>query len=242
VTGTGRRRRWLLAPVATLALTVLLPVAGLLVAVWTGGWRLEIVRTGSMEPTYPVGSMTVVEPVDASEVRPGMALSFVDPGSPGQVVTHRVVRVIGQDTGLFFETQGDANATPDPELVPARNVRGKVGWHVPHLGSAAWALRGARAPLALVVAPGVLLALGEWRAWRRRQAWRHIEDLEASLGRADDELARLTRGRDRSATADDDDPVAEARVACRTAVDALATVRELASTGAGPARHEPARR
>ncbi len=200
-----------------------------------------MVRTGSMEPTYPVGSMTVVEPIDASEVLPGMALSFIDPSGRGQVVTHRVVRVIRQDSGLFFETQGDANATPDAELVPARNVRGAVRWHVPHLGSGAWALRGARAPLALVVAPGVLLAVGEWRAWRRRrQGWLRVHDLEASLGRAEDELARLAGGGDRSASTDK--AVGDARIACRTAVDALATVRELASTGAGPARGESATR
>lgn len=190
-----------------------------------------MVRTGSMEPTYPVGSMTVVEPIDASEVLPGMALSFIDPSGPGQVVTHRVVRVIRQDTGLFFETQGDANATPDPELVPARNVRGKVRWHVPHLGSGAWALRGARAPLALVVAPGVVLALGEWRAWRRRRhGWRQIEDLEASLGRVEDELARMARRTQSPAGAV---AVADARFACQSAVDALVTARELVSAGDG---------
>lgn len=219
------------APVAVLVLAVLMPLAGLLVGVWLGGWRLELVRTGSMEPTYPVGSMTVVEPIDASEVRSGMALSFTDPGGSGQVVTHRVVRVISQDSGLFFETQGDANATPDPQLVPARNARGVVRWHVPYFGSAAWALRWPRAPLALVAAPGLLLAAGEWRAWRRRRSARPgIEDLQASIDWVDYELANLAG---QAHPADGTDvAVAAARAACRAAVDALDAARPLVAAGA----------
>jgi signal peptidase I len=155
---------------AVLAVAVVLPVTIFLVSAWLNGWQLQAVQSGSMAPTYPVGSMLVVGSIDASQVKPGMAVVFEDPQITGRIVTHRVVGRAPGDT-LQFWTQGDANATRDPFPVPARLVRGRVLWRVGYLGSLMTYLRWPRSFLLLVVLPGLLLAASEWRG-RQRAATR----------------------------------------------------------------------
>src|SRR5260221_9618625 len=121
-------RGWSSAALA-LVVAVLLPLATFLVAAWLLGWQLQSVQTGSMSPTYPVGSLLVVGQIDAGAVQPGMAITFEDPSNPGRVVTHRVERIAPGDA-LAFITHGDANATPDALPVPARLVRRRVLWSV----------------------------------------------------------------------------------------------------------------
>jgi len=160
------RRGWLFTTVAVLAVAVVLPVTIFLVSVWLKGWQLQAVQSGSMAPTYPVGSLLVVGPIDASQVEPGMAVVFEDPRVSGRIVTHRVVSRAPGDT-LQFWTQGDANAIQDPFPVPARLVRGRVLWHVDYLGSLMTYLRWPRSFLLLVVFPGLLLVVSEWRGRQR---------------------------------------------------------------------------
>jgi signal peptidase len=155
-------------PLAVLVIAVVLPFTTFVVASWLAGWQLQPVLTASMSPTYPVGSLLVVGAIDASEVRPGMAVTFDDPGRPGRLVTHRVVRVREAD-GLFFETKGDANAAQDAFPVPARSIRGRVLWHVPVLGYAVDFLQWPRGFILLVVIPAAALATTELLAWRRRR-------------------------------------------------------------------------
>lgn len=154
-------------PLAVLVIAVVLPLTTFVVASWLAGWQLQPVLTASMSPTYPVGSLLVVGAIDPSEVREGMAVTFDDPASPGRLVTHRVVRVREAD-GLFFDTKGDANASPDPFPVPARSIRGRVLWHVPVLGYAVDFLQWPRGFILLVVIPAVALGVTEALAWRRR--------------------------------------------------------------------------
>jgi signal peptidase len=162
---TGGSGSALFLPAAA-TLTVLVPITVFLVTAWILGWQLQSVQSGSMEPTYPVGSLLVVEPIDAAEVAPGMALVFQDPVDPERVVTHRVVGVAPGET-LQFWTQGDANPFRDPVPVPARFVRGRVRSHITGLGSAIGWLRWPRSFLLLVVLPGLLLLTAEWRASRQ---------------------------------------------------------------------------
>lgn len=155
-------RGWLGAALGVLVVAVLLPLATFLVAAWLLGWQLQSVQTGSMAPTYPVGTLLVVGQMDAGDVEPGMAIVFEDPSQPGRLVTHRVVRIAPGDT-LTFITQGDANATADPAPVPARLVRGRVLWSVAQLGSFLDWLQWPRSFVLLVLVPGAALAVAEWR-------------------------------------------------------------------------------
>src|SRR6186997_3292349 len=105
----------LVAALAVLSVAVLVPLAAFLVCAWLLGWQLQSVQSGSMQPTYPVGSLLVVAAIDPATVGPGTAIVFRDPADAARLVTHRVVAVApGQP--LAFMTKGDANATAD--LIP----------------------------------------------------------------------------------------------------------------------------
>jgi signal peptidase I len=159
-------RRLAQAALAVLVVALLLPLTTFLVVTWLLGWQLQSVQSGSMHPTYPVGSLLVVGQIDAADVRDGMAIVFEDPRVPGRLVTHRVVGRAPGET-LAFRTQGDANAARDPDAVPAGMIRGRVLWQVPHLGTLTGWLQGPAPFVLLVVVPGVLLAVTEWRARSR---------------------------------------------------------------------------
>jgi signal peptidase I len=175
-------RRFALLPVAVFTVAVLLPLATFAVASFLLGWKLQPVRSGSMEPTYPVGSLLVVEPVDASAVRPGMAVTFADPADGGRLVTHRVVQRAPGDR-MAFLTQGDANATVDPLPVQSREIRGRVRSHVPLLGRALHELRWPRGFLVLAVVPALVLAGTEVLGARSRRTLR-LARIRASQERA----------------------------------------------------------
>ena len=159
------RRGWWQA--ATLAITtvLLLPLATFLVAVWLLGWQLQHVESGSMSPTYPVGSLLVTGEVAASDVAIGMPIVFEDPRVPGRLVTHRVVALVS-GPGLAFITRGDANATDDPAPIPARLVRGRVLWHVTVLGAVLDWLQWPRSFVVLVVLPAMVLVTLDIRGRR----------------------------------------------------------------------------
>ena len=161
-------RGWLGATLGVVSIALLLPLTVFLVAAWLLGWQLQSVQSGSMTPTYSIGSLLVIGQIDAGDVESGMAIVFEDPREPGRLVTHRVVRTTPGET-MQFVTQGDANATADPTPVPARLVRGRVLWEVSHLGSMLDWMQWPRSFVLLVVAPGLLLVALEWRARRQRR-------------------------------------------------------------------------
>jgi signal peptidase I len=148
---------------AALASTLLLAVAAGVVLATLAGWRLQVVESGSMEPTFPVGSLTVVTGIDPADLEVGRSVVFANPNAGGRLVSHRVVRRVERPDGLFFETRGDANPAADPFLVAARDVRGTVRWSIPRAGSALAAASQREVALALVVVPLLVIAAGEIR-------------------------------------------------------------------------------
>ena len=118
------------------ALVVLLAVA--LVGVRLAGIRTFTVLSGSMEPTYHVGSLIYVKKVDPTTIRPGQVITFML--DENTVATHRVVEVVPDEddpSTLRFRTKGDANDTEDGSLVHYKNVIGTPVFAIPKLGYAA---------------------------------------------------------------------------------------------------------
>ena len=88
------------------------------------------VLSGSMEPTYPVGSVVYVKKVDPSTLQVGDAITYRL--NDNVAVTHRIIEVHNEGE-LGFRTQGDANETVDG-ITPASAVIGKVVFGIPVLG------------------------------------------------------------------------------------------------------------
>lgn len=97
------------------------------------GWQSFVVLSGSMEPTYHVGSLIYVKPVSPQEVRAGDPITYHMPDET-TVVTHRAVRIDTQKQ--CFYTKGDANNTEDGSATPFSRLIGKPMFSIPALGFA----------------------------------------------------------------------------------------------------------
>ena len=142
------------------ALVVLLAVA--LVGVRLAGIRTFTVLSGSMEPTYHVGSLIYVKKVDPTTIRPGQVITFML--DENTVATHRVVEVVPDEddpSTLRFRTKGDANEENDMSPIPYYYFIGRVVKSIPRVGSMAQTFTSSTGKLAAasLMGLGVILHL-----------------------------------------------------------------------------------
>jgi signal peptidase len=96
------------------------------------GWETYPVLSGSMAPALPVGSQIVTRPVKLEDIKIGDIITFE---SGEHKVTHRVIAISLIDGKPWFQTKGDANEQPDPNLVSSEvGVMRKVVFRVPYFG------------------------------------------------------------------------------------------------------------
>lgn len=115
------------------AIVVLLAIA--LVGVRIVGLKPFAVLSGSMEPTYHVGSLIYVKAVDYKELEVGDPITYTL--SQDTVVTHRIIEVLPdeEEPGIIkFITQGDANSVADGAYVHCKSIIGKPLFSIPYLG------------------------------------------------------------------------------------------------------------
>lgn len=127
------KRIWNWISGVLVGIVVLLAIA--LVGVRLIGLKPFVVLSGSMRPTYEVGSLIYVKSVDYKTLQVGDPITYMI--SQDTVVTHRIVEVVPDDTEpdtLWYVTKGDANATEDGAPVHYLNVIGKPVFAIPYLG------------------------------------------------------------------------------------------------------------
>lgn len=127
------------------------------------GISLYAVKTGSMEPALPVGSLMFVQPQDGADFQEGDVVTFrgqLHANNPSTtVITHRVM---SNDTAASqLITKGDANAVEDFRPVPYASIIGKEVFSVPALGAIGTGLStwGGKVSLIALVFGGLLLSL-----------------------------------------------------------------------------------
>lgn len=158
--------RWLKLLVRGAMWLVLLAAMGLLVTLVAiprvNGWVPLTVLSGSMTPTYPVGSQVVVErvdgPEDANKLKVGDIITFMPRAGDSSLTTHRIVqKVFRQDGVAIFTTRGDANNSDDPYQLTEQQIRGKARYHVPYAGYVATALTQDKKNTGIYILGGGLL-------------------------------------------------------------------------------------
>jgi signal peptidase len=156
---------------------ILLVLAGLvvlgLVAVTIGPrflpYQALIVRSGSMSPAIPTGSIVFYKKVNAADVKVGDVIVFDKPGATNEKVTHRVYKIGVSSTGRYAITKGDANGVPDDWHVPLSGTGWVSVFHVPSAGYALVYLQSTLARLLLLVIPALLLgAITLYEIWHDR--------------------------------------------------------------------------
>lgn len=132
-------------------------------------YQALVVRSGSMSPTIPTGSVVFYTKRAAAKVKVGDIIVFTKPGAATEKVTHRVYKISTGASGKYFTTKGDANGAPDDWQVPAVGTGWVAKFHVPQLGYVLYDLQSTTARLLLLLIPA--LALGGitiFEIWRDR--------------------------------------------------------------------------
>ena len=127
------KKTWDIITTIAVVLVVLLTIA--LVGVRLAGLRVFTVLSGSMEPTYHVGSVIYVKKVDTQHLQPGDPITFLL--DEDTVVTHRIIEVLQDEEDrsvVRYRTQGDANNYADGTPVHYKNVLGMPIFTIPYLG------------------------------------------------------------------------------------------------------------
>ena len=104
-------RSWLWFIVGCLAIT-LVPILF--------GWRPYVVESGSMVPRIHIGDVVLASPVTDKATVLGRVIVFNSPSKKGEILTHRVIRISGDQ----LTTKGDANPIADTGKITMSDVRG----------------------------------------------------------------------------------------------------------------------
>lgn len=100
------------------------------------GYCIVNVLSSSMQSEIPQGSLVMTKRVDCAEIEIGDDITFM--AGETSSVTHRVIGIVENymNSGeRGFETKGIDNEKPDKDTVWAKNVVGKVIFHIPYVGS-----------------------------------------------------------------------------------------------------------
>lgn len=131
--GKTLKKAWDILTTLLVAAAVLLAI--LLVGVRVVGLQPLQVLSGSMEPTYHVGSLIYVRSVDYRDLEAGDVITFML--DEDTLATHRIVEVVPDEEDpdvLRFRTKGDNNDAEDGGLVHYKNVVGTPVFSIPKLG------------------------------------------------------------------------------------------------------------
>jgi len=146
----------------TVFVLILITVGGVFLASLLpipGQVTIKIVKSGSMEPAIPTGSIVVVQPQESYHL--GDVITFGEDTRIQIPTTHRIVKIDDVDGFTIFTTKGDANNAPDPTQTKLREVEGKVILHVPYAG---FVLDFAKRPLGfllMIALPAAIIILDE---------------------------------------------------------------------------------
>ena len=97
---------------------------------WTQGYRVYVVHTGSMTPTFRPGDIVIDRPAQ-HRYHAGEVITFRHSAQTTDVVTHRITDIT--PAGLIH-TKGDANRTADVWDIRPDQVRGSVAMSAPAAG------------------------------------------------------------------------------------------------------------
>lgn len=115
---------------AFLVLTIILAVFFILYTPekFGGDTKYEPVLTENMEPSIPLGGLTLTKPTNAEMIQIGDIICFKF--SESTFIIQRVVNI----TSEGFVTKSDANEDKDLKIVDSQDIVGKVVFVIPFLG------------------------------------------------------------------------------------------------------------
>lgn len=104
--------------------------AGIFIVPGLFGYTPYTVLSGSMERTYPTGSLIFVKSAQPAELKVGDPATFHL--ASGKVATHRVIKI--DPKTQMFTTKGDENNTEDAPTPFYRLIGMPASFYIPNIG------------------------------------------------------------------------------------------------------------
>jgi signal peptidase len=94
------------------------------------GYQLYVVQSGSMEPTFNIGTVILSRiPDDPSKLKKGDVVTFTN---DGMTITHRIYEVINDNGTVKYKTKGDnPQNTVDSDLLTTDRVKAVLVLRIP---------------------------------------------------------------------------------------------------------------
>ncbi len=130
------------------------------------GYQFKTVLSGSMEPYIKTGSLIAVESIkDANGLTKGDVITFKK--DENMLVTHRIIEVVKNESGVSYRTKGDNNDGPDLKPVPSENVVATyTGFTIPYVGYFINFAQSKNGALLLLIPGFLLLCYSGITIWR----------------------------------------------------------------------------
>lgn len=157
------------------------------------GMVLVALTGGSMSPTFRAGEVIKLRPTPHASAHPDVG-DIVTFQSNKSLTTHRVVEIVHvpAEPEPLYRVKGDANDSPDPDLVSARSIVGVVDGGLSQAEAAAMWLQRPVQRLVLFGVPLLAVILGQASA---AISWLRQLRMRKRVARDDDVIVDL-RDRD----------------------------------------------
>ena len=137
--------------------------------------RLFVIQSGSMSPALTPASLALVFPTPLQKrlLSPLTSTPNYFPGdiisyrTGRQVITHRVISVNDSTLPVTYQTQGDANAAPDPNPVSEGQILGRTVFAIPYLGYLAGFAQKPSGFIFLVIVPATIIIYEELKSIKK---------------------------------------------------------------------------
>jgi signal peptidase I len=118
--------------------------------------KLVVVRSGSMEPTVPLGSLVWLHPLDTYTVGQVIAYNHPDSNNAHTVVLHRI-QTKTENMATTYQTKGDANSSVDAVTIHESNILGAMKYRIHFVGYVVTWLQSQVGVLVTIIFPAILL-------------------------------------------------------------------------------------
>ena len=98
------------------------------------GFRIYMVMTGSMEPTYNIGDMIIIRETKIEDIKVNDVITYTIEDEKN-TITHRISEIIEQDGEKVYITKGDNNNSNDTDSVSYNQIRGVVLFKISKMGT-----------------------------------------------------------------------------------------------------------
>lgn len=125
------------------------------------GWRMLVVKSGSMEPKIKTGSLIFIQ--KQSEYQKDDIVTFGSVNDANTLITHRILEVEESDGNKVIRTKGDFNQIEDKDKAPYSSIVGEYNFGIPFLG---FLIDFAKTPpgvVILVIIPATIIIYDEFQ-------------------------------------------------------------------------------